>query len=273
MFCLFFTFRSFLVTSVWETARMVPDSQGHSATRSKSQLSWAPSLPSAADRLRNRFPTNTGQLSPSVSTMVSTPAGRAPPCKRHKNKMRWGRPRSEAARRAEAPTGTGGVTPPRVDPAPQAAARASPPPSCPPPPQTPARVPRDPLALPTFAFSKPFKAGRRGREGRAEPQRQSFFLSVRPLAPAKKRLPQSRGTVPAAGPRPGRPRSRRGLARDSTLAAPPPPASGPPTRAHPRPACAANPGDAASARAGPSPFSPGLPQPRPAARLPRLPPP
>lgn len=69
---------------------MVPDSQGHSATRSKSQLSWPPSLPSAADRLRNRFPTNTGQLSPSVSTMVSTPAGRAPPCRRHKNKMRWG---------------------------------------------------------------------------------------------------------------------------------------------------------------------------------------
>lgn len=51
---------------------MVPESQGHSATRSTSQLSWPPSLPSAADRLRNRFPTSTGQLSPSVSTMVST---------------------------------------------------------------------------------------------------------------------------------------------------------------------------------------------------------
>lgn len=51
---------------------MVPESQGHSATRSKSQLSWPPSLPSAADRLRNRFPTNTGQLSPSVSTMAPT---------------------------------------------------------------------------------------------------------------------------------------------------------------------------------------------------------
>lgn len=98
----FFTFRSFLVTSMWETARMVPDCQGHSATRSKSQLSWPPSLPSAADKLRNRFPTNTGQLSPSVSTMVSTPAGRAPPCKRHKNKIRWGRPKSEAARRRSA---------------------------------------------------------------------------------------------------------------------------------------------------------------------------
>lgn len=70
---------------------MVPESQGHSATRSTSQPSWPPSLRSAADRLRNRFPTNTGQLSPSVSTMVSTPAGRAPPCKKHKNKMHRGR--------------------------------------------------------------------------------------------------------------------------------------------------------------------------------------
>ena len=51
---------------------MVPESQGHSATRSTSQLSWPPSPPSTADRLRNRFPTSTGQLSPSVSTMVST---------------------------------------------------------------------------------------------------------------------------------------------------------------------------------------------------------
>ena len=51
---------------------MVPESQGHSATRSTSQLSWPPSPPSPADRLRNRFPTSTGQLSPSVSTMVST---------------------------------------------------------------------------------------------------------------------------------------------------------------------------------------------------------
>ena len=51
---------------------MVPESQGHSATRSTSQLSWPPSPPSVADRLRNRFPTSTGQLSPSVSTMVST---------------------------------------------------------------------------------------------------------------------------------------------------------------------------------------------------------
>lgn len=85
---------------------MVPESQGHSATRSTSQLSWLPSLPSAADRLRNRFPTNTGQLSPSVSTMVSTPAGRAPPCKNTKTKCdgggRWeGAGRRQQGGRAE----------------------------------------------------------------------------------------------------------------------------------------------------------------------------
>lgn len=69
---------------------MVPESQGHSATRSASQPSWPPSLRSAADRLRNRFPTSTGQLSPSVSTMVSTPAGRAPPCQNTKPKCNGG---------------------------------------------------------------------------------------------------------------------------------------------------------------------------------------
>lgn len=125
--------------------------------------------------------------------------------------------------RQEAPTGTGGVTPPQVDPVLQAATRASPPPSSRPRPQTPARAPRDPLAPPTFAFSKPFKAGRRARGGTTEPQLRCFFLSVRPLTPAKKRLPECRGPVPAAGPRPGRPRSRRGLSsRLDTCRAPAP---------------------------------------------------
>lgn len=90
---------------------MVPESQGHSATRSTSQLSWPPSLPSAADRLRNRFPTNTGQLSPSVSTMVSTPAGRAPPCKNTKTKCSGGRRWEGAGKRGRGGSGGGGMGP------------------------------------------------------------------------------------------------------------------------------------------------------------------
>lgn len=147
---------------------MVPESQGHSATRSTSQLSWPPSLPSAADRLRNRFPTNTGQLSPSVSTMVSTPAGRAPPCKNTKTKCnggcRWegagkrGRGGSEGggrepnrARKDETPDGGG-----RYQARPQhpvSTPASSPAPRIPPPPQTRAQAPRDPHS-PKFRFSK-----------------------------------------------------------------------------------------------------------------------
>lgn len=159
-----FTFRSFLVTSVWETARMVPESQGHSATRSTSQLSWPPSLPSAAARLRNRFPTNTGQLSPSVSTMVSTPAGRAPPCKNTKNKNAMGAadergPGGEGEGKAGVEGGAltllQGQDPRRrwVRGRPALPTRALPAPRVPPPPQTPAQASRDPR-FPKFRFSK-----------------------------------------------------------------------------------------------------------------------
>lgn len=88
---------------------MVPETQGHSATRSTSQLSWPPSPPSAADRLRNRFPTNTGQLSPSVSTMVSTPAGRAPPCKNTKTKYGGGCRWEGVGKRGRGGSGGGGA--------------------------------------------------------------------------------------------------------------------------------------------------------------------
>ncbi|XP_031239885.1 nascent polypeptide-associated complex subunit alpha, muscle-specific form-like [Mastomys coucha] len=58
-----------------------------------------------------------------------------------------GRPRSEAARTDEAPTGTGGVTPPQVDSAPQANTRASPtPPALPPANTRPKKAPSVPRA-------------------------------------------------------------------------------------------------------------------------------
>lgn len=142
---------------------MVPESQGHSATRSTSQPSWPPSLRSAADRLRNRFPTNTGQLSPSVSTMVSTPAGRAPPCKKHKNKMHRGRQVVGDREGGEAGAEGRVLTPLRGQDArrrparrtlsPDLSNRTLPAPLNPPPLQTRAQTPRDPRS-PKFRFSK-----------------------------------------------------------------------------------------------------------------------
>ena len=146
---------------------MVPESQGHSATRSKSQLSWPPSLPSAADRLRNRFPTNTGQLSPSVSTMVSTLQEGLLPAKTQKQNA-TGAAGGRGRGREVGGGGQGGGKgpnpdrrrgPPAVageteDPAPDLSTRALPAPrSLPHRKHWPKR--RVTLALPSFAFPKP----------------------------------------------------------------------------------------------------------------------
>lgn len=60
------TFRSCLDMSVWETARILPDFQGHSEMRLVSH-----GLSSSSVRLRNLFPTSSDQLPSSLSTILT----------------------------------------------------------------------------------------------------------------------------------------------------------------------------------------------------------
>lgn len=277
-----FTFRSFLVTSGWETARMVPESQGHSATRSTSQLSWPPSLPSAADTLRNRFPTNTGQLSPSVSTMVSTPAGRAPPCKNTKTKCNGGGRREGAGQRggggASGPNPAPGTGPQaaagaREDPAPELYPRALPTPEPSPTANTgPGAAWPSPSQVSLFQNLKPNRSGSEGRIICGL----SGFESVRPH-PGKEKA-RCRGPVPGGRfPAPGGPAGGASPRFRTCPAAPPRhPASRPPTPGRPSPWPAPRHGGGGAADSAPSPFFLLSPQPRPrrsypASRLPESP--